>query len=250
MEQPEDSKTEPLIEACKKIGSAISEVSPNPSYLSPDWHDYVMSQFAPDELVEGFPNVAGLRRVSELLLGPVSSSKPTQVFPQTTEGPPRATVVYEIYFPCFLNFLGSRTFGDVADVWVGNTDNIFAAFAASTACTRAEARCFRKALRLKVCAAEELPKLDISKEVNTVVASTNEEAGRISEEQILFLNKKCKDLGIDVFAFINSGENKYRSISGVTREIAAKMIKRLGEYKKDKASIPEEIKGYKENWRV
>lgn len=230
MEQPEDSK-------------------PIPDYLSPDWHDYVMSQFAPDELVEGFPNIAGLRRISEILLGPFSYSKPTQIFPQTTEGPPRATVVYEVSYPDFMGS-GSRIFGDVADVWVGNTDNIFAAFAASTACTRAEARCFRKALRLKVCAAEELPKLDISKEVNAVVASTNEEAGRISEEQILFLNKKCKDLGIDVFAFINSGENKYRSISGVTREIAAKMIKRLGEYKKDKASIPEEIKGYKENWRV
>ena len=66
-----------------------------PEYASPEWNKYVMEHFRPDELIDGNPICAGLRRVAGLLLGEIVESGPDQVFPATDgNGPGRATVVY------------------------------------------------------------------------------------------------------------------------------------------------------------
>jgi hypothetical protein len=212
-----------------------------PDYLSPEWDSYVMEQFAPNELMDGHPNTAGLRRVAELLLGPIVESGPTQVFPSEGNGPTRATVVFSITFD-WGDSGKTRKYSEVADVWHGNTDAIFTAYAVATASTRAEGRALRKALKLRKCAAEELTKNDVAK----IVAEETVE--KISNEQISFIDSKCKKLDINVVAFINSGEKQYRSIYDVTRETAAKMIKKLSEFTNDKTLIGESIKVYTD-WR-
>lgn len=220
----------------------------SPGYLSPEWHDYVMTYFQPNELMEGNPTTAGLRRVAELLLGDIVSSKPVQVFPSEGNGPSRATVVYEVRIAWKLEatvqgeYSSIRTYADVADVWHGNTDALFCGYAVATASTRAEGRALRKALKLRGVAAEELTKQDVAK----VVATETEE--KISNEQISFIDGKCKKLDINVVAYINSGDKQYRSIYDVTRETAAKMIKRLTEITNDKSLITETILGYAD-WR-
>ena len=212
-----------------------------PDYLSPEWDTYAMSQFAPNELQDGHPNAAGLRRVAELLLGPILKSGPTQVFPSEGNGPSRATVVYTVVFDW--NSGGTtREYSEVADVWHGNTDALFCGYAVATASTRAEGRALRKALKLKKCSAEELSKNDVAK----IVAEETVE--KVSNEQISFIDSKCKKLDINVVAFINSGEKQYRSIYDVTRDTAAKMIKKLTELTNDKTKIDESIKVYTE-WR-
>jgi len=212
-----------------------------PDYLSPEWDSYVMEQFAPNELMDGHPNAAGLRRVAELLLGPIIESGPTQVFPSEGNGPTRATVVFSITFD-WGDSGKTRKYSEVADVWHGNTDAIFTAYAVATASTRAEGRALRKALKLRKCAAEELTKNDVAK----IVAEETVE--KISNEQISFIDSKCKKLDINVVAFINSGEKQYRSIYDVTRDTAAKMIKKLTELTNDKTKIDESIKFYTD-WR-
>ena len=212
-----------------------------PDYLSPEWDAYVMSQFGPSELMDGHPNAAGLRRVAELLLGPILKSGPTQVFPSEGNGPTRATVVYSVTFSWKAD--GTvREYSEVADVWHGNTDALFCGYAVATASTRAEGRALRKALKLKKCSAEELSKNDVAK----IVAEETVE--KVSNEQISFIDSKCKKLDINVVAFINSGEKQYRSIYDVTRDTAAKMIKKLTEFTNDKSLIGEPIKTYTE-WR-
>ena len=70
-----------------------------PEYTSEDWHEYVMQQFTEEELHEGNPTIAGLRRVAEKLLGNIISSGPITVYPSNdADGPGRATVVYEVVF--------------------------------------------------------------------------------------------------------------------------------------------------------
>lgn len=220
----------------------------NPGYLSPEWHDYVMAHFQPNELMEGNPTTAGLRRVAELLLGDIVSSKPIQVFPSEGNGPARATVVYEVRIAWKLEasvqgeYGHIRTYADVADVWHGNCDSLFVGYAVATASTRAEGRALRKALKIRGVAAEELTKQDVAK----AVAIETEE--KISNEQISFIDGKCKKLDINVVAYINSGDKQYRSIYDVTRETAAKMIKRLTEITNDKSLITETIMGYAD-WR-
>ena len=50
-----------------------------PQITSLEWNDYVMSLFEEDELIENRPLSAGLRRVSELVLGRIVSSGPVPV---------------------------------------------------------------------------------------------------------------------------------------------------------------------------
>jgi hypothetical protein len=217
------------------------EIKETPDYLSHEWDSYVMSQFGPSELMDGHPNAAGLRRVAELLLGPILESGPTKVFPSEGNGPTRATVVYSVVFD-WGGTGKTRKYSEVADVWHGNTDAMFTAYAVATASTRAEGRALRKALKLRKCSAEEICKLDVAK----IVAEETVE--KISNEQVSFIDSKCKKLDISVFAFINSGEKQYRSIYDVTRDTAAKMIKKLTEFTNDKTLIGEPIKVYTE-WR-
>ena len=42
-----------------------------PSMTSPEWNEYVLSLFEENELIDGNPLVAGLRRVAEVVLGPI-----------------------------------------------------------------------------------------------------------------------------------------------------------------------------------
>ena len=59
---------------------------------------------------------------------------------------------------------------------------------------------------------------------------------------------KCKKLNIDVMRFVNSGTKQYKSIYEVTRDTAAKMIKKIGSFSSDSSLIEEDIKHYKDDW--
>jgi hypothetical protein len=212
-----------------------------PDYCSPEWNDYVMDHFQDNELIDGNPLTAGLRRVSELLIGVIVDSKPTQIFPVQGDGVGRATVAYEVTFK---TDEGNKTYGDVAEVWAGNTDDLFCVHAVATASTRAEGRALRKALKIRALAAEELCKKDVSKYI------AESDIDRISKDQVNFIDMKCKKLDIDVMGFVNSGSKEYRSIYEITRETAAKMIKEINKFSNDESLIKEEFKNYKEDWSL
>tara|TARA_R110002020_G_scaffold276503_3_gene491848 strand:- start:1118 stop:2044 length:927 start_codon:yes stop_codon:yes gene_type:complete len=224
-----------------------------PSIFSDEWNEYVMAHFKPNELIDGNPICAGLRRVAELLLGDIIESGPEQVFPATdNSGPGRATVVFKVVFN-WMNGDSIRTFKEVADVWHGNTDDLFCAHPVATASTRAEGRALRKALKLRCLAAEELAKKDIVDIVQQAVkkAPTSgeyESSKSISSQQVQFIDNRCNQLDIDVVKFINIGENTYNSIAEVTKDNAKKMIKVLNTYQNGN-EIPEKVKGYNINWR-
>jgi hypothetical protein len=219
-----------------------------PSMLSPEWHDYAMTLFHPSELVDGHPLVAGLRRVSELMLGTIVFSGPTQVFPvQREDHHGRATVVFTV------EFSNGVRYSEVADSWEGNTDDMFCAFAVAIASTRAEARALRKALKIKGVAAEELTKKDTAKIVrdisNTKVASEGEydDQSRMSDSQYNFIDVKCKQLNVNgekLFASFNVDSGKK-----VSKKVASDIIDRLNDFQRDKSSIPQDIKGYQQEWR-
>ena len=206
-----------------------------PDYLSREWPDYVMGLFEPDELMDGYPTTVGLRRVAELVLGPISKSGPTQVFPVDGNGPGRATVVYEVVFSGFLNSIQVRSYSEVADVWLGNTDAMYAGYAVATAATRAEGRALRKALKLRKCAAEELTKQDVA------AAVAGGSADAITPDQISFIDTKCKKLNVNVFALINSLGKA--SIYNVTKQEAAQLIKSFTNFE-----VTPQLLGY-ESWR-
>ena len=237
-----------------KTESPVDKIEDNtPSVGSAEWDSYVMSQFQNNELIDGNPICAGLRRVTELVLGDIVSSGPVQVFPANDEnGPGRATVVFKVVIECFDGKM--REYSEVADVWHGNTDDLFCAHPVATASTRAEGRALRKALKIRCLAAEELAKKDIVGIVKESVKKTPtsgdyEPTQNISTQQVQFIDTKCKQLDVDAFAFINMGNGSYSSVGEVTKDSAKKMIKVLNNYQNNQADIPQNIRGYKHGWR-
>lgn len=207
-----------------------------PDKLSFEWNEFALSKFVPEELIDGKPTVAGLRRVAELLLGPIIKSGPVQVFPVAGNGVGRATVQYEVHFRWGGLKDDIRIFGEVADVWLGNTDAMFVGYAVATASTRAEARCLRKALKLRTCSAEEITKQDVAKAVSEGSAES------ITTDQVSFIDMKCKKLDINVLSLVGGG------IYDLTKDKAAKIIKDLTTWTNKKELINKDILGY-ENWR-
>jgi len=247
------SQEEFFEEADNETADSTDQDENTPSMLDPEWHDHAMSHFQPNELIDGNPICAGLRRVAELLLGDIMESGPEQVYPATdNNGPGRATVVFKVVFN-WKNTGEVKIFKEVADVWHGNTDDLFCAHPVATASTRAEGRALRKALKLRVLAAEELAKKDIVEIVQKSVAkSTDGEYDpddRITPQQIQFIDKRCSLLDIDVVSFINMGENTYRSVNDVKRDCAKNMIKLLNQYQNEAKTVSKSITGYKKDWR-
>jgi len=222
-----------------------------PSMLSPEWHEYVMSLFDDSETIDGKPLVAGLRRVAELVLGPIVFSGPTQVFPvQRDDHHGRATVVFTVEFENGIRY------SEVADVWEGNTDDMFCAYAVATASTRAEGRALRKALKIKGVTAEEITVKNTAEIVRTAshaAASASsdgdfDEKSRMSEAQYNFIDVKCKQLDINgsvLFKELFDVDNNRK----VSKKIASDIIDRLNDYQRDKSTVPETICGYQQEWR-
>lgn len=222
----------------------------HPSRTSPEWNDYVLSLFEDNELFGGRPLCAGLRRVAELVLGPIASSRPTQVFPPSRgDEIGRSTVVWEVVFQ------DGRLFSDVADCWEGNTDDTFCVFSTATAATRAEGRALRKALGIKTVAAEEMTTKntagvvkEISSKRNTSTEGEYDDSQRMTDPQANFIDVKAKQLDINVAEFFKSvfELNVNRKID---KRQASAAIERLNEYQQDKSLIPDSILSYQTDWR-
>ena len=229
-----------------------------PRYCDVEWHNYVMSQFQPEELVDGkYPNVNGLRRVVELLLGEIVSCGPIDT-KTTMDGnsPGKAVVTYEINIAWKLGTLVQleddsipmKTFRALGSSWHGNTDDTYAVFPEAIAETRAEGRALRRALRLGVVCSDELTKKNTAEVVRQSVEKTTdgnwEGESFVTDNQVTSIRLLCQRMGIDVVKFINSGSKQYEDIFQIPRQTAANMIKRLNAYQStgnDAIPIPSNI---------
>ena len=222
-----------------------------PEITSPEWNDYVLELFASNELFDGRPTCAGLRRVSELVLGQIVSSKPTQVFPPSSgDEVGRATVIWEVVFA------DGSVFSDVADSWEGNTDDMFCVFNTATAATRAEGRALRKALRLRTVAAEEITKKNTASIARSISQASGmettqgeyEDQGRMTDAQGNFIDVKCRQLNINGALFFKEAFD-ISSKRKITKQQASNAIERLNDFQRNESGVPKSILGYKEDWR-
>jgi hypothetical protein len=237
----EDISTAPIEESDGVLVSAITPTEPPPPTPNdPGWTDYIISQMEGNETDgEGHPRRDGLRRMVEKHMGKIIRSQPVQVVPPKGSGDSHmATVVWEVVYRDFDGDMCQ--WGDVADVYPGNTEPEFARFASSTAGTRAEARTYRKILRLSRVAADELTKVDVAD------AGLN---GLITPQQTKVMDKLCRDLDIDIMKYVNAGKIKYKHVTHVTYEKAIDTLEYLNTLFQNPDTIPESLKGYDPNWR-
>ncbi len=231
------------------VKDVISDGSPLPT--DPKWNDYVLSLFEDNEMFDKMPLCNGLRRVAELLMGRIVFSGPSQVFPpQSGNEIGRSTVVWKVEFE------DGSAFSDVADSWEGNTDDTFCVYSTATAATRAEGRALRKALRLRVVAAEEVTKKDtakiaqdISKKKGLDVSSSEyDSSGTMTGPQANFIDGKSKQLNVDAQKVLKEVANVV-NISKTTKKQASDVIEKLNEYQQKKDTIPTDFIGYNQDWR-
>jgi len=223
-----------------------------PRYVDPEWHDFVMSQFVPEELDNhGNPKVDGLRRVAEGLLGEIVESRPVQ----SSSSADLAAVnwLLVINWACDNPYvdiqsnvpLQTKSFGAFADACSQNCKSPYSKFLASMADTRSEAKALRRALRLRCIASEEAE----LGEVNTFEEKTSDGSYKgdalINEQQRMMIMVISERLKIDQNKLVTSLFPE-KSLDKLTKENAATVITTLNRYqtsvKKGSQDIPEEIK--------
>lgn len=228
------------VEVVNKKDLLPSEESPiietttetNPNIGDPDWSDYVMKMFVPDELENGNPRVDGLRRVAFKLFGPINSNTNVVQAPDLDHG---ATVVVTVESVEQLRGGGwnKRSVCGAADVYSGNTSQPYCFHAVSTAETRAEGRALRKLLCLtKVMAAEEL--------YSPTVDEPKGDDDRATTSSLMTLQAISQKVNIDLNRFCQVVFNKEKPEELTIGEVKQAVTKVLN-YKQGKEQMPVEI---------
>ncbi len=227
-----------MLEAEQAPLEATEELTPIPGDKA--WEPYVLSHLSPDEIFEGRPKTAGLRRVFTKLFGTPIFTGPinTQVWPD------RTTVTHEIRYG-YAGIGDSNSVVTVVDnadaTDLNNQEDPFNLFHTAVATTRAEGRALKKALLLSTLVAEEAPRLTEASLLQTA---------EISSAQTTLINQHCRRLDIDVMKFVNGGKEKYESIEKVPNGKATEILSILTDYKRGEKTIPDRFRGYKESWQA
>lgn len=240
--EEEEMKVEEVNEVNGETNEPMSP--PTPSLGDYEWHDYAMTHFHKDELIEGNPSVDGMRRVCELLIGEILETQTSVVGTPNEGNQYRASVVVSVVIDDGKNI---KKFDGAADAFSGNAEQEYARHALALAETRAEGRALKRALRLrKVVSAEEI--VDSSKIENVVVGGPN----KIVDTQVNFVDLLAKNGNINVEKLVKSLYNEVdgrplvlTNIRQLTYDQATALCTKLSEYRNKPDSIPEDIKGYK-----
>ena len=218
------------------------------------WEDYVFSLLLSNEFEEKdgvkYPKAGGLRRLVQKLIGPIIKSGPVQVTQIDNES---ATVVYELHvLHNNVNITQAnqyvreddllsgqlRIYSAAANVYRGNTPDVFAVHSVATAETRAEGRALKRALSLSTYTAEEMNNdKDVSAIFENKVKATE---SKIKNSQITAITTLCGRLGIDVHKFTaNEFPDRLVFDDTLSHANAAKLMVTLNKYQsKDSTSLP------------
>ena len=199
------------------------------------WTDHVLSLLSKNELDHDNPTVHGLRRIVEVVFGEVINSGVTVLQVPEKSNDYIATVM------CTLDIQkhdGSlATFSGVADAGLHNIDPGFKKYPVAMAETRAEGRALRKALRLKVVAAEE-----ISTNADPV-QMRDENPNIINSAQKQMIQSMANRVEVNLESYLTKTfAGEYNSIDSISFDDAKKIIRELDSFQKDSSLIDDSIK--------
>lgn len=214
-----------------------------------EWSDYVLGLLSDDEKIDGNPTTDGLRRIFETALKcSVIQSTSDVVQSPDPSNEKRATVVHTIAYalnptsPDRDDLNSVRTVSGSADVYWGNCDKVYRNHPVAVAETRAEGRALRRALKLrKVVAAEE-----IAANVEDDVSADS--VGKISNNQINFIDTMSKRLNIDVIKLLLEMSFD-KNIKNLSHDSAVSIIRELSKYQQNVDNIPTNLMPYQQNWK-
>lgn len=226
------------------VPEPVKEICPT----DPEWKDFVMSKFDPkDEVFNGCPTVDGLRRITELVIGPIIESNAKVVQSPNKDNNYHAVVEHEIvvlrkHFLDFGELPYKQVVTEVADVKTDEKENTFTKYAAAYASTRAEGRALRKLLRLrKIVAVEEMDSFQ-----DTFNETYNSDA-TITATQCMTINLIAKRNDVNTWDMIKDtlSSQKIKHPREISYNDAKDIIGYLNEVDRGKEELPPEFKGYK-----
>ena len=230
---------EPLAEKSEEVDESIPEMH------DPEWTDYVMSDFVPDELKDGMPTCDGLRRVFRAIIGQILSCE-MNVIKAPSMQDPSTTVQCRMQYKLHCKSCnGARQISDVFDVNPENTPWPYNKASVASAATKAEARVLRKALGLcRVYSSEEVQEgLDA---IQSVSENVSDEHRPIADNAKTAIQSMSQRLGIDSAKLISSMEMEDKVLDQLSYKESHQVIARLNEYLRGEENkgmaIPEEIK--------
>lgn len=212
--------------------------SDTPTMYDPEWSDYVLSQMADDEKMDGNPTVDGLRRMVGVIFGNITSSHTNVVQTPTPDNKERATVTVTIVVN---DGDENLMVTGAADSYWGNTDKAYRNYPVAVAETRAEGRALKRLLKLrKVISAEE--------KADEIEPIGEDSVGKITPPQIQYLEITCRDkLGVNIKKLLNKHLPDVQNVNDISHADALELFKVLSSYQS--TGVPEELQGYDSDWK-
>ena len=214
-----------------------------------EWTDFVLHQLSDDEKIQGNPTTDGLRRVFERVMNcTVIQSDSTVVQSPEPSNEKRASVVHSLTWYDLNSETDDackiKTVSGAADVYWGNCDKAYRNHPVAVAETRAEGRALRRAMRLrKVVAAEEL-----AENIEDDISGDN--VTKITNNQINFIDVLAKRLDINVLELLKTINIDNSNVKNILHHDALSVIRELSSYQQKTDGIPDNVKGYLNNWSI
>jgi hypothetical protein len=202
----------------------------------PEWTDYVLSHLEKNEFNAGYPTVDGVRRLVNIFLGDIISSKSSVVSSPSDNNQFRATIIHELVIRRYRD--GQQVVvNGVVDVYPGNAKSPFDKHVCSSCDTKAEGKALRRALQIKAVVAEEITELEQVEKQETV-----------STTQISVIDNLCKRNSINVENFVKTLFD-VKTITTLNKEQATEVCRQLNIYQRSDKEIPQAILGYVADWQ-
>ena len=225
----EDYVEEVVEDGVLEVGESVKKPT------DPEWVDYVLDHLADHELSEGNPTTDGLRRVTEKIYGQIIKSD-TEILeipkqPYTGKVTAKHTLVIEKYDGRIVEISAC------VDVIGDKLPAPFNRHLVATACTKAEGKALRRALKIRVQTAEEL-NTEKDEEFNTDEP--------INDQQIVAIKTLCKRNDVDLIKFVKENSDKPKTVRDVKNLEGRLMINKLSGFQRE--GTPDKLTGYNENW--
>lgn len=223
---------------------SLEDTQKAPKMYDPRWTEYALSFLSESEQYNGNPKADGLRRLVELLIGPIVAQDTLLLhFPmhgETEHHKNGATARSQIR-------VQSRETGDyivasaVADASGVSCVHPYNKFLSSIAETRAEGRVYKKILRLQnVVTSDELPQ----------GVDSHSGPDYINSNQIDAIDSICKKVDLNIIKGVEKMVgNKIRGIKSLTKDQAIQFLEICHKVLNRELKVSEETAGYDPDWR-
>jgi hypothetical protein len=218
----------------------------------PKWVELILDKLEAREMIDGAPTTDGLRRVTEEVFGQIIGSEteileiPSTNLKETIRCTAKHTLTIMRYDMghmmqhSMMNGgapLGIIKVSACVDVLAENLPSPYNKHLVATACTRAEGKALRRALKIRIITAEE------QQNSTEVVDEVEQQSDTITDQQLLAINALCKKLNVSMKKLVQRSYPSVTSTKELTRGNGRDIISTLSGFQRA-SKLDESLLGY------